>query len=557
MENNSAIITRKPEPGNNEMIKKLILSHPFAIIALLLLSVLGTLFSLVTPLIMGLLIDQVLIGKNTELLFPVIVGMSCIFLVSAVSNYLSSNIRGKLNLTLFKELSGDLYNAVQIASYKELQKFKTGDLLSRTLGNSNAALQTVTTIIPQIIITTFSMVMPVFIMLYLNPKLTAISMSPAILFIFSSWYYGNKTKFYQRRALDSSANMNSFLKEAFSIVPLIKVFKLENWMHSRFNTKMSDYYETSLDVVKVSTMSSTVGMLIYGIPSILVLTFGSWEVLNGSMSLGTFTAFMGYVAMFFAPIQMLSMLWTNYKGSLASFDRINEILSIKKDVWGDNRLPKEISGIVFEGIWFSYEGREIFKDFHMTLKKGRNYIIGDNGSGKTTLIELLCGLYRPDNGKILIGGQDLISVNKESLRESVSVVFSDALLFDGTIYENILIGNPSASRQEVIIAAKRAELHDFIMSLSKQYETEVGESGLNLSSGEKQKIALARVILRDTCIIIFDEFTRSIDVESKKSIYSVIRQFKDKIIIIITHDMNDVEADSNQITLKKVNSMTI
>jgi len=533
------------------MLKDLILSHPFAITALLLLSLLGTLFSLATPLIMGQLIDTVLIGKNTSLLVPIILGMSGLFLVSALSGYISNNIRGRLNLVLFKELAYDLFGSVQEASLTDLQKIKTGDLLTRTIGNTNVAVQTVTSIIPQIAVSVFSFILPFAIMFTLDPKLAVIASFPIILFIISSVYYGNKVKKYQRSSLDSAAGMNSFLKEAYSIVPLTKVFLLEQWIHDKFETHMSKYYDASWDVVRVSSMSSSVGMVIYGIPILLVLTFGSLEVISGSMSLGTFTAFMGYIGLFFSPIQMLSVFWTSYKGSLASFDRIGEVFSLKKESWGENQLAPVVEKIEFKNVGFAYDTRAILNGFNATFIRGRNYLIGDNGSGKTTLIKLLCGIYRPDKGSILINGQDLGSLRKDSLRKSVSVVFSDALVFDGTIYENILIGDISASREAVVNAAKKAELHEFVTGLPCQYETEVGEAGLSLSSGEKQKIALARVILRDSPVIIFDEFTRSIDAESKRSIYSVIRQLDNKIIVIITHDMNDIEKEARVITLER------
>ncbi|MFA4929087.1 MAG: ABC transporter ATP-binding protein [Patulibacter sp.] len=539
------------ERGNNQLLKDLILSHPFAIIALLLLSLLGTLFSLATPLIMGNLIDTVLIGKDTSLLVPIILGMSGLFLVSALSGYISNNLRGKLNLVLFKELANDLFGSVQEASLSDLQKIKTGDLMTRTIGNTNVAVQTVTSIIPQIVVSVFSFILPFVIMFTLNPKLAVIASFPIILFIISSVYYGNKVKKYQRSSLDSAAGMNSFLKEAYSIVPLTKVFLLEQWIHDKFETHMSKYYDASWDVVRVSSMSSSIGMVIYGIPILLVLTFGSLEVISGSMSLGTFTAFMGYIGLFFSPVQMLSVFWTSYKGSLASFDRIGEVFSLKKESWGENQLASDVERIEFNNVGFSFDERTILKGFNATFIRGRNYLIGDNGSGKTTLIKLLCGIYRPDKGSILINGLDLGSLKKDSLRKSVSVVFSDALVFDGTIYENILIGDISASREAVVSAAKKAELHEFVMRLQNKYETEVGESGLNLSSGEKQKIALARVILRDSPVIIFDEFTRSIDAESKRSIYSVIRQLENKIIIIITHDMNDIEKEARVITLER------
>ncbi|MFA6331357.1 MAG: ABC transporter ATP-binding protein [Methanoregula sp.] len=539
------------ERGSNQLLKGLILSHLFAIIALILLSLFGTIFSLATPLILGRLIDSVLIGKDTTLLVPIILGMSGLFLLSALSGYCSNIIRGRLNLVLFKELAHELFGAVQEASLSDLQKIKTGDLLTRTIGNTYTAVSTVTSIIPQIIVTIVGFILPFMIMFALNPNLAVIISCPIVLFIISSVYYGNKVKKYQRDSLDSAAGMNSFLKEAYSIVPLTKVFLLEQWIHDKFDVHLAKYTAASLDVVRVSSMSSSVGMIIYGIPTLLLLIFGSMEVISGTMSLGTFTAFMGYIGLFYSPVQLLSMYWTTYKSSQASFDRIGEVLSLKKEPWGKNVLPTPVESIEFHAVWFSYDTRAILKGFSATFVKGRNYLIGDNGSGKSTLIRLLCGLYRPDKGSIIIGGQVLASLSRESLRKSVSVVFADALVFDGTIYENIFIGDMSASRGDVENAAKKAELDEFIMRLPNKYETEVGESGLNLSSGEKQKIALARVILRDSPVIIFDEFTRSIDSESKKSIYSVINKLNNKTIIIITHDMSDIEQDGRIVVLER------
>jgi ATP-binding cassette subfamily B protein/subfamily B ATP-binding cassette protein MsbA len=537
------------DPGTSHLLKGLLRSHPYALIALILLSILGTLFSLATPLMMGFLIDKVLMGGNTGLLLPILLGMAVLFGVSALSDYVSNTLRGKLNLLLFRELTNDLFGSVQKASLIDLQQMKTGDLLTRTMGNTNVAVQTVTSTIPQIVVTVAGFILPFLIMFSLNPKLAVIASSPVILFVISSAYYGNRIRKYQRRSLDSAAGMNSFLKEAYTIVPLTKVFILEEWIHRKFDAHMAKYMDSSWDSVRISSMNSALGLAIYGIPTLLVLTFGSMEVISGSMSVGTLTAFIGYTGLFFSPVQLLSALWTNYRSSLASIDRIREVFSLRKESWGENRLPDSIEKIEFQDVGFSYGTRRILSGFDATFRRGRNYLVGDNGSGKTTLIQILCGFYIPDKGAILINGQNLGSLSGDSLRNAVSVVFSDLQVFDGTIYENILIGDLSASREAVISAAVKAELQDFVTRLPNGYETEVGESGLNLSSGEKQKIALARVILRDTPVIIFDEFTRSIDADSKRSIYSAIRQLEDKIIIIITHDMHDIEEGANVVTM--------
>ena len=532
-------------PGYNLLLKRIFIRHPYAITVTFVLGILGLLFSLITPLIIKMLVDDVLLARNNQLLLPILASLSVIYIISALSNYLSGVIGGNLGIIVYRELSSDIFSAIQSATLMEIQKFKIGDLLARTIGNLNAIVQTGINTIPRIVITVLSIILPLIIMLSLDNTLTIIVMSPLVLFVLSSWYFGEQIKKSQRPVLDSGANFQSFLKESYSIIPLTKTLGLENWLGKRFDGHISEYNDVSFKLVKVSSLNSAVALLFYGVPTILVLSFGSIAFLNGAISLGTLTAFMAYVGLFFAPIEQLSFYWTSYKGSQASYDRIEEILSLKKDSWGNQPLVHQPNRVIFENIGFSYNSRTILTGFDATFNLGRNYLIGDNGTGKTTLIKLLCGLYSPDSGRIVINEQDVVSINKDSLRNSVSVVFSDSLIFDDTVYENIRVGDLCASREKVIAAAKMAELHDFIMELPDQYETGVGESGLFLSSGEKQKIALARVILRNSPIIIFDEFTRSIDTESKKSILSVIRKLKDRIIIIITHDMTDIESNSN------------
>jgi len=549
MGKNYVDIIQKKEFGYNKLLLEIFLSHPIMITFLILLSFLEILFAIISPLVMRSLIDDVLVGKNFGLLYPLLLIFSIIFIISALSLYFSTRIKGNLDIILFNALSLQIFDRVQMVEYSELQQLKTGDLQFRTTGNVGSIIQIVTSTIPQILVTVSGIFLPVFIMLSLDFTLTIIVISPSILFVFFSLYFGNEMKAKQRPALDSNANLQSFLKESYSSIPLIKVFSLENWMHEKYDQHLAQYADKSVNLIKVSSISSTISMLIYGIPSILVISLGSMAVIQGTMTIGTLTAFIGYVALFFSPIQQISFLWNNYKSTQASYERINEILELKAEQNGDDLISITKGEIKFENVWFYYNSRIILKELNITFARGRNYIVGDNGSGKTTILKLLCGLYTPDRGRIVLDGQDLTHMSRNAIRTSISVVFSDALIIDGTIYDNILLGNLSTTKEDVISAAKKAKLHDFIMKLPKQYESEVGESGLNLSSGEKQKIALARVILRDSPIIIFDEFTRSIDTESKKSIFSVIKQLTNKTIIIITHDLQDIEKNGRVIVM--------
>jgi len=534
-------MNRKKESSYSFFFKKFIRPHTPTIIILLVLDILGILFGLVTPLLSKYLIDDVFSGKRVELFGYILLGIAGIYLISAISSYFSSYIGGKLNLTLFRDVTGETFETLQFASLKETQKMKIGDMLSRTMSNAHSAIQIFSSILPQFFISVIQIIGPFVIMFFLNNQLTLIVMAPVLLFVLSSAFFGKRIKKRQRKSLDKIASVHSFLKEVLSTLPLVKVFGLEKWSRDKFRGQMDDYYDSSLSVTKTHSLSGSVNSLIHSLPMLLVVGFGGTMAIKGDLTIGTYVAFMGYVGLFFSPISGLSILWTQYKSSSAAFDRVNELFELEQDDKGSEALFLKKGVVKARDVWFSYNGRTIFQGFNATFQNGRNYIVGDNGTGKTTILKLLCNLYPIERGSITIDGQDISKVRRGGLRKNISMVFSEAYLFDVTIYESIHIGNISASEEEVINAAKLARVHDFIMSLPQKYETNVGEAGLRLSSGEKQKIALARAILKDSPIMLLDEVTKSIDAESRRSINETITSLKDKTIIIVTHDMNEID----------------
>ncbi|MDD1703444.1 MAG: ABC transporter ATP-binding protein/permease [Methanoregula sp.] len=538
--------------GYNRLLWEICSARPFSYLAVIVLSVSGMLFAIVSPLIMRSLIDDVLIGKNTSLLTPLLVAMAGVFLISALSNYLSTRVKGTLYIDLYRKFSSRIFSHVQQAEYAQLRKFKTGDLLSRVTGNVTTVVQTAIRTIPQILVIVLGIILPLAIMVSMDSVLAAVVILPAVLFVFSSAWFGKRMKAAQRPALDAEAGIQSYLKETLPSAPLIRVFGLEGWAEKNYDRQFRQFSDTSVSVIRLSSLSAGVTMLIYSVPTLLILTLGSMSVLAGTITVGTLTAFVAYAGLFLSPVLQVSDLWNSYKSSQASYDRIAEILDIEPGAEGSVPLPPGGNGeIRFENVGFSYDERVILTDFNGHFTRGINYLTGENGSGKSTVLKLLCRLYSPDQGRIMIDGIDLASVKRDDLRSYVSIVFSDSLIFDGTIYDNILIGNLSATREEVISAAQNAGLDDLVRALPGHYDTSVGENGLNLSSGEMQKIALARVLLRDSPVIVFDEFTRSIDEESKRSIYQVIRQLTDKTVIIVTHNMADIKEGSNLVQLAK------
>ena len=529
---------------------KFIRKHIPTLILIFILSIFTLLFSFISPLLIESLVDNVFIGRVQGLFIYIILGIIGMYIVSAISSYFNSYMTGKLSLVLLKEVSESIFNVVQFASLKSSQTIKVGDLITRIMGNTQIAINIPVRIVPSLFMSIVSIVVPFAIMLTLNYKLAIIVMSPVVLFALSSAFFGKRMEKIQKSFLKVNASIYSFLKENLSIIPLVKVFNLESWSQNRFNNQIDNYYGISLNYTKISSLNSSLSSLILGVPIVLLITFGGYMVIGGTISLGTFTAFLSYTSIFFSPISQLSSIWTSYKSALPAFDRLKEIYDMEPESGVDNVITIKKGVITFENVWFSYDNRTILKEFNATFVPGLNYIVGDNGTGKSTILKLICSLYPADKGNIKIDGQNINEIKRNSLIKNVSMIFSEPYLFDGTIYENIGIGNLDATKEEIIGVSKLVKVHDFIESTANKYDTEVGENGLMLSSGEKQKIALARAILKDSPIILLDEVTKSIDKDSRDAINEVIMNLMtEKTVIIVTHNSNEININSNIIRL--------
>lgn len=530
--------------------------HILTLIIILALGFSSLLFSFISPLLIKSLIDDVFVGKQVNLFVYIVAGIVGMYAVSSISSYFKGVITGKLQLTLLKEVSGSIFGVIQLASVKSTQELKVGDLITRIIGNTQIAVNIPVSITPQFFMSVVGIIVPFFIMISLNFQLALIVMSPVILFVVVSSIFGKKMENIQKIFLENNASVYSFLKENLSIIPLIKVFGIESWSQNRFKGQMDDYYVTSISYTKVSSLNSSLSSLILGIPVVLLIIFGGHMVLDGTISIGTFTAFISYTSIFFSPISQLSSLWTSYKSASPAFDRIKEVFDMEMGKNGNKEIEIKDGNIKMEDIWFSYNNRCILKGFNATFGKGLNYIVGDNGAGKSTVLKLICSLYDLDHGTIEIDGQDTAEIKRESLTRAISMIFADPYLFDGSIYENIRIGNLEASKDDVIRAAKLVKIHDFIEHTPEKYNTNVGEEGLILSSGEKQKIALSRAILKDSPIILLDEVTKSIDKASREAINEVINGLKnEKTIIIVTHNTSEIDDDGNIIYLRQENGI--
>lgn len=515
------------------------------------LKFLGVLFGLIFPLITKYLIDDVFIGKNTTFMFYIIVGSIILYILSSFASFYDNFLQSKLEGLLYKDIAASLYDNINKTNVGEIENIKTGDLIFRIMDNASMVAGIPTEILPNLFTSGIGLIMPLIIMFSMDSSLTIVLISPILLFAISSYILGSRLENLQNSVFRCSSFLYSLLKENLSIIVLIKVFNLEEWSLQRFKISLNNYYEKSLNLARLSALNLSAGEIFFEAPMILLLFFGGTSVIDGSMTIGTFTAFMSYISLFFSPISQLSALWGEYKMQIPAFHRINEILNLKQD----NILSKRLNIIDGEinciNLYFAYENDNyIINNLNHTFTRGLNYILGDNGSGKSTLLKLICAIYSPNKGNIMIDNNNIENINTKDLRDNITLIFPDPYLFDGSIYDNIKIGKLSASKEEIISAAKKIGIHNFIMDLPANYDTNIGEEGFKLSSGEKQKISFARAILKDSPILLLDEVTKSIDADSRESIDKFVYSLKEeKTVLIITHHVEDILPNSNIIEL--------
>ncbi len=381
---------------------------------------------------------------------------------------------------------------------------------------------------------------------------------PVALFILTK--VGRMMKRATRRLLERMSSIYKVLQEVFLGIRVVKAFTREGYERRRFREVTKDYCQKAIMVVQLDALSDPVIELLGVIAVALALLLGAYLVLDRSAEEKFFgvrmsnhplepeelLALYAYLVAIADPVRKLSSVYTRMQSGFAASDRIFDFLDRRPRVRPNSegrRLTAVRHGIEFRDICFSYDpDNPILTNVHLHVRAGETVaLVGKNGCGKTTLVGLLPRFYDPDHGTVLIDGVDVRKMSVRSLRKQIGMVTQKAILFDGTIFDNIAYGNRRATPAQVEEAARRANAHEFISALPHGYQTRIGE-GRKLSGGEEQRIALARAILRGPKILILDEFTSAADAESEAAIHKALREFKrDRTLFVITHRLNTLE----------------
>lgn len=504
-------------------------------------------FSLAYPKLTQVVIDHVIERKQVGLLTPMILLLLGAFLLRDLFNSLRIRINNTFEQNVIYDMRCDLYAHLQRLPVHYFDQRASGDLMTRVVEDVNSLERVLIDGIEQGSVAVLTILAVAAIMFATNPVLGAVALVPVpILTAGALWYTLTAHRRYRAQRQAASA-MNALLMDNLQGVRQIKAFGREDHENARFATRADELRTGTLGIMRVWATYSPAMSLAGAFGMAMVLWVGGAQVLASQISLGQLIGFLFYLALFYEPISRLHGLNQMLQAARAAGERVFDILDVPREraSWAATaslRLPAR-GIVVYEKVSFRYsDDRLVLSEISLSTRPGEMVALaGPTGAGKSTLVNLLPAFYETTSGKITIDGQDIREVSLESLRSNISIVSQEAFLFNGSIRENILYGKPDASEAELLAASRAANCHEFITQLPKGYDSQVGERGVKLSVGEKQRVSIARALLKNAPILILDEATASVDTATEKLIQQALeRLMSNRTSFVIAHRLSTI-----------------
>ena len=475
-------------------------------------------------------------------------GLILLYLLRVAFRFMSNYLAHQAAWYLVGDLRTKTYDKLERLHLGYFHDKQTGDLMSRVINDTRDFELLYAHIIPELITNAVTFLGVLAVLVSINWKLALITCCPIPLIMLSGVIFVKKVQPYFRASQKKMGELNGKLQDNLSGVHEIQSFGRESYETQRVDEKNFDHVKAMLHALKISAVFHPSVEFVASLGTVLVVGCGGILAYHGGLSVEDIVAFMLYLNLFYTPISGLANLLENMQQSMAGAERVLAILDAPSEIQnkkGASDLGKASGRITFEHVSFAYEeGSSVLQDISFDCAPGMMVaIVGPTGVGKTTITQLISRFYEPTGGRILVDGQDIQNVTIESLRRNIAPVLQDTFLFNGTIEENIGYAKPDATHEEVVDAARAANIHDDIMAMAQGYDTRVGERGLRLSGGQKQRIAIARAILRKSPIIILDEATASVDVQTEQQIQKAIAGIAgQRTILAIAHRLSTVRS---------------
>ncbi|WP_312336708.1 ABC transporter ATP-binding protein [Anaerospora hongkongensis] len=513
--------------------------------------------NLAIPWIIKDVIDQVLINKDMVMLNIIATGILLIFFLRGIFFFGQTYLMSYIGQRVIIDIREAVYRQLQRLSLGYFDKRQTGAIMSSVTNDVSALQAALVESMVELVTEAMILIGSLGAMFFLHWKLSLLTLITMPLVLQAINTFGKKLRQAGRVLQARTADITAILQETISGIRVIKSFAREDYETNRF--KQENFFNFRAQM-KTSQLLATLTPVIEFLSAIgvtVIIWYGGMEVINGNLTSGALIAFLIYVVNLSNPVKRLSKVYGNIQKSLAAAERVFEILDTEpdiKDMPGAVDLPVVEGRVTLQQVSFAYSpGQYALREVSLEVKPGQTVaIVGPSGAGKTTIANLLPRFYEVTEGSILVDGKDIRMVTMQSLRQQIGIVPQETVLFNGTVYDNILYGRLDATEAEVIAAAKAANAHSFIDKMPDKYQTQIGERGAKLSGGQRQRISIARAILKDPRILVLDEATSALDTESEK----LVQQALDKLMIgrtsfVIAHRLSTVQRADMIVVLDK------
>ena len=520
-------------------------------------AVLALLCAFAFPRLTQFIIDDVIDDGQTDKLTPVILLLLGAFFLRDFFNSVRIQVNNHFEQNVVFDMRRDVYGRLQRLPVSYYDKRASGDLMTRVIEDGNAVERLLIDGTEQGTVAIVSIFGVLAILFATNPVLAGMAMIPIPLLAIGAMCYTLTAHRRYRKQRQASSGMNALLMDNLQGVREIKAFGRERHEDERFTDRAEAMRQSTLTIMRAWAFYNPAMSFIAASGTSLVLWIGGRQVMNNDMSVGELVAFLLYLALFYEPIGKLHGLNQMLQAARAGGERVFDILDTteeRKDIAESNPLPEPVRGeIEFREVHFEYtEDKPALHAISLTAKPGQmTALVGPTGAGKSTLVNLLPAFYEATGGAITIDGQGIAATSLESLRKNISVVSQEPFLFNGTVGENIAYGNLDADAEKIAEAAQAANCFDFISELTEGFGTRVGERGVRLSVGEKQRISIARALLKASPILILDEATASVDTATERLIQQALeRLMAGRTTFVIAHRLSTIRKADQILVLK-------
>ena len=520
-------------------------------------AVLALLCAFAFPRLTQIIIDDVIGDGQTDKLTPVILLLLGAFFLRDFFNSVRIQVNNHFEQNVVFDMRRDVYGRLQRLPVSYYDKRASGDLMTRVIEDVNAVERLLIDGTEQGTVAIVSIFGVLAILFATNPVLAGMAMIPIPLLAIGAMCYTLTAHRRYRKQRQTSSAMNALLMDNLQGVREIKAFGRERHEDERFTDRAEAMRQSTLTIMRAWAFYNPAMSFIAASGTSLVLWIGGGQVMNNEMSVGELVAFLFYLALFYEPIGKLHGLNQMLQAARAGGERVFDILDTteeRKDIAESNPLPEPVRGEVeFREVHFEYtEDKPALHAISLTAKPGQmTALVGPTGAGKSTLVNLLPAFYEATGGAITIDGQNIAATSLESLRKNISVVSQEPFLFNGTVGENIAYGNLDADAEKIAEAAQAANCFDFISELTEGFDTRVGERGVRLSVGEKQRISIARALVKASPILILDEATASVDTATERLIQQALeRLMAGRTTFVIAHRLSTIRKADQILVLK-------